>query len=350
TYITKVPFLDGWEVPMSYRVNAKGTAYRMVSAGADRVFEPSITEPGNLIVTIETTEPSKDIVYENGQFIQYPKEIQRILATGDSPPRAQESSTASRVFAGTSKSVLLLIVKSPDGVVLGQGTGFVVTGGRIVTNEHVVRAGDVFIDLGPVKLPLKVERTDPLNDLALLTAAAELEMAPLPFAGAAPATGTTIYAIGNPAGLERSISAGIVSGVRNFRGRQLLQISAPISPGSSGGPILNDSGEVVGVAVGILEKGQNLNFAVPAALVRGLLRGERTPGVDTDAVLEEVAALRREQLKGDFSSEPASTWQQLQGRINKALHEALLTAGGSADDLIKVSGAALFIDETLAIM
>jgi hypothetical protein len=66
---------------------------------------------------------------------------------------------------------------------------------------------------------------------------------------------------GNPEGLEASISIGIVSAVRKERG--LVQIDAPISPGSSGGPVVNQRGEVIGVAESSLIEGQNLNFAVP---------------------------------------------------------------------------------------
>ncbi|MBI1789460.1 MAG: peptidylprolyl isomerase [Acidobacteria bacterium] len=194
--------------------------------------------------------------------------------------QAQDADRASKIYAEASKSVLLLLVRSEKGEVVGQGTGFVVAGGKILTNEHVVRNGRVLIDLGAARLSATVERVDAFNDLALLSAGAELEAKPLMIADGSPTPGTSVFAIGNPAGLERSISTGVVSGVRDLRGRQLLQITAPISSGSSGGPILNTRGEVVGVAVGILETGQNLNFAVPAALIRKLLVGKMQASAD----------------------------------------------------------------------
>jgi S1-C subfamily serine protease len=67
-----------------------------------------------------------------------------------------------------------------------------------------------------VKLPLIVEHTDAVNDLAILTSEAELSVKPLPIADTSPTPGISIYAIGNPAGLEKSISTGVVSGVRDF--------------------------------------------------------------------------------------------------------------------------------------
>ena len=72
-------------------------------------------------------------------------------------------------------------------------------------------------------------------------------------------------AIGNPAGLELTVSNGILSGIRSDEKKdgKLLQTTAPISPGSSGGPLFNMSGEVVGINALILEGGENLNFAIP---------------------------------------------------------------------------------------
>lgn len=74
--------------------------------------------------------------------------------------------------------------------------------------------------------------------------------------------GDNVYVVGNPRGLEGTFSQGLVSGVRNVKGNRYLQITAAISEGSSGGPILNESGQVVGIAVASVREGQNLNFAV----------------------------------------------------------------------------------------
>jgi S1-C subfamily serine protease len=89
-----------------------------------------------------------------------------------------------------------------------------------------------------------------------------------------PKAGSAVFALGNPKGLERTISQGLFTGHREIQGRRLVQISAPISPGSSGGPILNSEGKLIAVAVGSFSAGQNLNFAVPLAIVRTFL----TPG------------------------------------------------------------------------
>jgi hypothetical protein len=77
--------------------------------------------------------------------------------------------------------------------------------------------------------------------------------------------------VGNPQGLEGTFSQGIVSGIREVGADRLLQITAPISPGSSGGPVLNAKGEVIGVSVATFRGGQNLNFAIPSDYLKTLL-------------------------------------------------------------------------------
>ena len=84
--------------------------------------------------------------------------------------------------------------------------------------------------------------------------------------------GQEIYVIGSPKGLPASISDGIISGLRDFEGYNLIQITAPISPGSSGGPVLNSNGEIIGVSVGQFKDGQNLNFAIPKSNLELLIK------------------------------------------------------------------------------
>jgi hypothetical protein len=89
------------------------------------------------------------------------------------------------------------------------------------------------------------------------------------------AVGDEVYVVGNPQGLEGTFSQGIVSSVRQVGPDSLLQITAPISPGSSGGPVLSAQGKVIGVAVATFRGGQNLNFAVPASYLTPLLANHK---------------------------------------------------------------------------
>ena len=92
--------------------------------------------------------------------------------------------------------------------------------------------------------------------------------------GPEPPIGAKVYAIGSPKGLEASLSEGIISGRREVAEEMWhLQTTTPISPGSSGGPLLDSTGQVVGVTTAGLRGGQNLNFAIPASQVLAFLKG-----------------------------------------------------------------------------
>jgi len=105
--------------------------------------------------------------------------------------------------------------------------------------------------------------TDSDKDLALLKVSISGKH-PLPLSSSRPIVGERVIAIGNPLGLESSVSEGIVSGIRRVSDDfELYQITTPLSPGNSGGPVLSSQGDVVGIATSTLEGGQNLNFAVP---------------------------------------------------------------------------------------
>jgi tetratricopeptide (TPR) repeat protein len=246
----------------------------------------------------------------------------------------QDSGIAPKIFADNSESVFLITVRSDSGDVVGEATGFIIKDGKILTNKHVVDEGSVYVHFGPVRLPAIVEKTDLINDLALLKVEGDLTFKPLTLNPVAPEPGTNIYAIGNPAGLERSISTGVVAGSRMMEGRQLLQITSPISPGSSGGPIFDANGEVVAIAVGILERGQNLNFAVPAAIALKWLRGETDADQDIGTIFAKIDLLKNERDKvGLFTDEGI----ELSVQINEQLSAALDRSNNDYDTLLAIA-------------
>lgn len=186
--------------------------------------------------------------------------------------RAQEL-TIPQVVRQASPAVVSIKTFDEDGDETGIGSGFVIGGGRIVTNAHVVEgAARVRVYdrddklLGTAEYAQAVSTT---SDLAILPAMAP-NVAPIPLAAAPPEVGESVLAIGAPEGLTNSVSDGIVSAFRVLAGRRVMQITAPLSEGSSGGPVLNRRGELVGVSVSVLRAGQNLNFAVPLDDVRAL--------------------------------------------------------------------------------
>lgn len=200
-----------------------------------------------------------------------------LLAPGDAA--AQEI----RELASATRPSVVLLRLTEGGRTVGSGTGFVVQGGLVATNHHVVdraRAVEAVTDDGASHAVAGIVAADAANDLALLSVPT-LDAAPLPLA--APGSvepGDRVVVIGSPLGLAGTVSDGIVSAVRPdglgeasrvFRTTPILQITAPISPGSSGSPVLDAHGEVIGVAVAYLVGGQSVNLAVPTGSLLDLM-------------------------------------------------------------------------------
>jgi len=165
------------------------------------------------------------------------------------------------------------------GATLSRGSGFFVASDRVITNRHVIdRSSRVEVHLvdGKKFVVKGVLAVDGEGDLALLQVDVPKELAiPLPIVRAVPQEGEFVVVIGNPFGLEGSVSNGIVSAVREIPGYgKIIQITASISPGSSGSPVVNMLGQVIGVATLQAAEGQNLNFAVPADRISQLKIGE----------------------------------------------------------------------------
>lgn len=152
---------------------------------------------------------------------------------------------------------------------VARGSGFFVAPDRVITNRHVIERStraEVHL-LDGKKFPVRgILAIDGEGDLALLQVdVPEGTARPLTIVRTAPQEGESIVVIGNPFGLEGSVSNGIVSAVREIPGYgRIIQITASISPGSSGSPVVNMSGQVIGVATLQAAEGQNLNFAVPS--------------------------------------------------------------------------------------
>ena len=179
-------------------------------------------------------------------------------------------------------TVLITMNDAGDDAVVS-GSGFFVQPNRIATNFHVIdgsAAGEA--KLVGQKTVYPVERTlvvDKKHDLAILEVSAP-GVQPLPIGDSeSVAVGSRIYVVGNPLGfLEGTFSEGVISGIREVDGVKLFQVTAPISEGNSGGPVLNAQGEVIGVSHGIIPAGKNLNFAIPSIYLKSLVNqlGQKT--------------------------------------------------------------------------
>src|SRR5271157_2184082 len=197
-------------------------------------------------------------------------------------PATKAQSTPPRkdipTIAKAANGAIVSIVMSKDGQPLAQGSGFLVSkDGLVVTNYHVIAQGSSAV----VKLPdgafyavEGVVASDKSRDIAVIkTNGKNFRTLTLGNSDRLQ-VGEQVVAIGNPLSLESTVSNGIVSGIRTIEteGGDFLQITAPISPGSSGGPLFNMAGEVVGITTSHLAGGQNLNFAIPINDVKLMLR------------------------------------------------------------------------------
>lgn len=178
-------------------------------------------------------------------------------------------------------STVLLVAEDAKNKTIGRGSGFVVQGTQIVSNFHVVEdAAKVYAKLVGKETLFDIKgiiAIDRENDLVLLDVPDDFEAPPLNIADSETVqVSDPVYVVGNPQGfLEGTVSEGIISGFRERRvGDKHIQMTAPISEGSSGGPVLNNEGTVVGVSVGSIVEGQLLNFAIPSNCLKTLLTEE----------------------------------------------------------------------------
>lgn len=209
-------------------------------------------------------------------------------------PHLSNSEIAKLAAASTGK---IEIAKYSAGKVL-EGTGFFVRSNIIATNHHVIKNG---ISVGSkmtvgnkensVEVALiKVIADDPVHDIALVSVVDKKNMfetknasniQPLPLCGLmiSPQVGDSVYLLGSPGGLSNTFSTGILSAYRNLNGESVeptnadfMQFTAPITHGSSGSPILNAKGEVIGIAWGAKSEFGELNLGAPVKYIKALLQ------------------------------------------------------------------------------
>lgn len=170
------------------------------------------------------------------------------------------------------RSIVLITTTDEKGTLVGQGSGFVFRPGLVVTNLHVftraTRAVIKTLANGKSYKAIEVVGLNAKHDLCVIRFD-DRSIPPLPLATAERTRpGDEVYVVSNPEGLEGSVTRGIVSSIRIDAG--LLQIDAAISAGSSGGAVVNQKAEVVGIVKSSRIGGQNLNFAVPVEYLRSL--------------------------------------------------------------------------------
>ncbi len=197
-----------------------------------------------------------------------------LLLKADSPEQ---------IFAKNKKAVVFITTYNLLGEPVVQGSGFFLAeDGVVATNYHIIKdAANIQVKTYDDRIlqPEGVIHIDEDNDVALIKFKVKEETKLYKIKLGDPSkleVGEKIYAIGNPKGLESTFSDGIVSGIREInKGVQLIQITAPISQGSSGGPVLNKHGRAIGISTFLIQDGQNLNFAFPISLLKDVMKTKK---------------------------------------------------------------------------
>lgn len=205
-----------------------------------------------------------------------------LAATGLAPAGVwAQTLTPREIAAAAQRATVQIRALDSRGEVDGMGSGFFVSpDGLIVTNFHVIegaRTLQVETFDGEVYDNVYYVTSDPRRDVAVLKVPVEGRVSLRLGSDTAAVIGAEVYAMGHPLGQTGTFSNGLVSASRTIEGVSMIQISAPISSGSSGGPVMDARGEVIGVATMVLTGGQNLNYAVPVRYVRPLLAAGDRP-------------------------------------------------------------------------
>jgi serine protease Do len=186
------------------------------------------------------------------------------------------------------------------------GSGFIIDkDGYIITNNHVVEGADeIRVKLADGReFKAKVVGRDPKTDLALIKITTLFKDLPVLTLGDSDKirVGDWVLAIGNPFGLEHTVTQGIISATGRVIGAgpydNFLQTDAPINPGNSGGPLINLNGEVIGINTAIIATGQGIGFAIPSNLAKNVVsqlkeRGKVVRGwlgVSVQSITPEIA-------------------------------------------------------------
>ena len=277
-------------------------SHLMVTAGKNHTLQFALSATDKLVSVIENcvARMNKGGLAAAGDFSVVPAK-----ATVATTPAAKSATDTSAAPAGPAKPATI------------NGTGFIISAvGHIVTNNHVIKdcVGDVHGNLiGQPEVKLRVVATDGTNDLALLQAAAKKKFKDVATVRDTPVrSGDAVIAIGFPFhGLLTSdftVTTGIVSSLSGIlNDTRFLQISAPVQPGNSGGPLLDMSGHVIGVVAAKIDAlkfakatgniPENISFAIKIGTVRDFLDNSVVPyatdNSETDLKTAEIASAAR---------------------------------------------------------
>lgn len=220
--------------------------------------------------------------------------------------------SASRVFEVAAPSIVVVEAHNKDGAIVARGSGVVIAKGIVVSNCHVfTKADTAVVRYSETNYPAALQHGDMAHDLCSFTVNG-LPAPPVRMSSTQSLkVGESAFAIGAPEGLELTLSGGLISSLRKLPDGVVIQMTTPISPGSSGGGLFDQQARLIGITSYYMGEGQQLNFALPVEWInelpqRGRLKAtaDQTPyeppsqTAPPDALSEGGRAL----LSGDYAS------------------------------------------------
>lgn len=211
-------------------------------------------------------------------------------------PAPPEPIAPERLYREASRSVVMVYAAEASGKIVGRGSGVYLDQELLVTSCHVIARGrTIHVAHRQQRSAARLVAYDVERDLCALLAPG-LDVAAARVGEAASAEiGQRVYAIGAPEGFELTLSEGLVSGLRESPSGRYLQITAPLSEGSSGGGLFDSQGRLIGITAFVYSSGQNLNFAAPVEWAV--------------AVAEKAAAARRGAQEVALPPQYARQWR-----------------------------------------
>ncbi len=204
----------------------------------------------------------------------------------------------SQIFAADSPSIVVVVAYGQDGKAIAQGSGVVIAKDSVVSNCHVIeKAAIARVVCRNKNLPATLRYEDVERDLCSFTVRG-LSAPPVQLGSTAQVkVGDAAYAIGAPEGLDLTLSGGLISSLRQIPGGVVLQMTTPISPGSSGGGLFDSEGRLIGITSYYMAKGEQLNFALPVEWVRELPQHGKLASTSTKRATHVTNAVQKSSLQ-----------------------------------------------------
>lgn len=239
---------------------------------------------GNTIINAYVKkEPQRPEQAENTPFSTAQVQANKKVVIPERPGRKKAGSSLKEEkdfeeLAQLASSVVQIAIHDSGGEIIGTGSGIMIgRKGFILTNNHVASGGKYYSvrieDDDEVYTTSEVIKYNSTTDLAVIRINRELNPIPIYDGRKKLVRGQKVVAIGSPLGLFNSVSDGIISGFRNINDVDMIQFTAPISHGSSGGAVLNMYGEVIGISTAGFDNGQNINLAIGYENIRMFTNG-----------------------------------------------------------------------------